>query len=50
MDHPLRTLLFELFVEPPLRFFGFAWRPTHRTGTALLEPAPKEPAAETNGC
>jgi hypothetical protein len=48
MDHPIKTLLFELFVEPPLRFLGFAWRPTD-TGTTSPEPAPKDPAAKTDG-
>jgi len=31
MDHPLRTLLFELFVAPPLRFLQRGITPTDGT-------------------
>jgi hypothetical protein len=47
MEHPLKTLLYELFVNPVLRLL--AWPTQLRTKVPVMgtqEPAPKQDAAD----
>ena len=40
MDHPLRTLLYELFVAPPLQLLQKAFGRNRRAATLLTRAAP----------